>query len=514
MRGYRSLMRVSRLVEYAEGMVHSTDVSEPRRVHNVTPAEEIGLMGQRLANRVQHAIDSIPRDAMIELLCRMRRAAGERHLAYQRDAVIETIRLLPCPLTLRPDQLGYTHYVSETLLNCIKRLPDLYFAEAAVHEILRISPEEEEWLRDCWTPGHREANPVFARIDAVVDYTTAMWKDSIRFMEPNLSGIGGLHIGPTAVAILADLVLPALLRQDPSIRLALPDDIRELLLQDLLEHLEAIGRPDGQLVLVDPKYALDGPDEPDALAAYFSARHRLPVLHADVSELRLRGDEVYYGDARVDLAYRDASVLDLIELANEGLDVAPMRALLKQNRIVSSITAELDQKSCFEVFTDPDLAERFFTVEERQVMRRHVLWTRLVTERRTASPNGSRVDLLEFIRHERESLVLKPNRMYGGEGVLVGPSVSQSEWDTAVDAALAGENERWVVQQIASIPVKSFHVLDEHNEVRVEPFYVVMGFAPTRYGVALVCRASQQHVVNVAQHGGMCAAMVSAKALA
>jgi hypothetical protein len=40
-----------------------------------------------------------------------------------------------------------------------------------------------------------------------------------------------------------------------------------------------------------------------------------------------------------------------------------------------------------------------------------------------------------------------------------------------------------------------------------------MGFAPTRYGVALVARASQQSVVNVAQHGGMCAAMVSAQAL-
>jgi uncharacterized circularly permuted ATP-grasp superfamily protein len=190
-----------------------------------------------------------------------------------------------------------------------------------------------------------------------------------------------------------------------------------------------------------------------------------------------------------------------------------MRALLKQNRMVSSITAELDQKSAFEVFTDSDLAERFFTAEERQVLRRHVLWTRLVSDRRTVCPNGSRVQLLEFIRDERETLVLKPNRMYGGEGVLVGPLVTQSEWETALDAALADRDERWVVQQIAPIPVKAFHVLDEHDDLQVEPFYTVMGFAPTRYGVALVSRASQQHVVNVALQGGMCAAMVSAKAL-
>ena len=477
-----------------------------------TPAEEVGLMGLRLATRVQHALDRIPPDEMVELMRGIRRTATDRHLAYQRHGVTETIRLLPCPLTLRPDQLGYTHYVSETVLNCIKRLPDLYFAVPEVREILRVTPVEEEWLRDCWTPAHREANPVYSRLDAVVDYTTAMWKDSIKFMEPNLSGIGGLHIGPTAMGVLADIVVPELLARDPSIRLQLADDIRELLLQDLLEHLEAIGRPGGQIVLVDPKYATDGPDEPEALAAYYAERHGLSVLHADVSELRLQGDEVFYGDSRVDLAYRDASVLDLIELAEEGVDVTPMRALLRQNRVVSSITAELDQKSCFEVFTDPDLADRTLNVEERQVMRRHVLWTRLVVERHTVSPTGERIDLLEYARRERESLVLKPNREYGGEGVVVGPTATQSEWESALDRALADE-KRWVLQQLASIPVKSFHVLDDSGGLHVEPFFIVMGFAPSRYGVAMVARASQRPVVNVAQQGGMCAVMVSAKAL-
>lgn len=477
-----------------------------------TPAEEIGLSGLRLATRVQRALDRIAPGEMVELLGAIHRRATDRHLSYQRHGITETIRLLPCPLTLLPDQLGYTHYISATLLNCIKRLPDLYFDVPQVRDILRVTPIEEEWLRECWTPAHREVNPVFARLDAVVDYTTAMWKDSIKFLEPNLSGVGGLHIGPTAMGVLADVVVPALLAQDPTIRLQLADDIRELLLQDLLEHLEASGRPDGQIVLVDPKYAGDGPDEPEALADYYRERHGLSVLHADVSELRLCGDDVMYGDTRVDLAYRDASVLDLMDWAEEGVDVAPMRALLRQNRVVSSIAAELDQKSCFEVFTDPELAARFLTVEERQVMRRHVLWTRLVAERYTVSPSGERIDLLEYVRRERESLVLKPNRSYGGAGVTVGPTVSQGEWESSIERVLA-DAERWVVQQIAAIPVKSFHVLDEANQLHVEPFYIVMGFAPSRYGVALVVRASQQAVVNVAQHGGMCAVMVSAKAL-
>src|SRR5262245_6371488 len=226
-----------------------------------TPGEEVGRMAQRLAGRVQQALDCVPPAQMVELIHAIHRSATDRHIAYQRDGVTETVRLLPCPLVLRPDQLSYTHYISQTLLNCLKRLPDLYFQVPRVHEVLRLTPVEDEWLRECWTPAHREANTVFARLDAVVDYATPHWLESIKFMESNLSGIGGLHMGPAAMRVLAETVLPALLAHDPSIRLQFTDDMRELLLQDLLEHLAATGRPGGQIVLVDPKYVMEGPDE-------------------------------------------------------------------------------------------------------------------------------------------------------------------------------------------------------------------------------------------------------------
>ena len=146
-------------------------------------------------------------------------------------------------------------------------------------------------------------------------------------------------------------------------------------------------------------------------------------------------------------------------------------------------------------------------------MRRHVLWTRRVADRRTTSAFGDHINLLEHARTERESLVLKPNRSYGGDGVMVGHSVEQGDWERALDRALAEPNG-WVLQQAAPIPVKSFHVLDDATgEVHVEPYYVVMGFASNRYGVAMLARASQSQVVNVAQHGGVCAVMVGAQAM-
>ena len=139
-----------------------------------SPAEEVGLMGQRLATRVQSALDAIPRAELVELMHEIRSAATQRHLSYQHEGVTETIALLPCPLTMRQDQLGYTHYVSQIVSNAIKRLPDMYFDVPEVRAVLRVSDVEEEWLRECWTPAHREANPVFGRFDAVVDYTSAV----------------------------------------------------------------------------------------------------------------------------------------------------------------------------------------------------------------------------------------------------------------------------------------------------------------------------------------------------
>jgi hypothetical protein len=43
----------------------------------------------------------------------------------------------------------------------------------------------------------------------------------------------------------------------------------------------------------------------------------------------------------------------------------------------------------------------------------------------------------------------------------------------------------------------------------MEPFYTVMGFAASDDGLAVLARASQKQVVNVAQHGGLCAVLVS-----
>ena len=243
----------------------------------LTPAEELGLSGSSLASRVRKAFYTIPPEALAELIERVREESFRRHLIYLRDGELDTVRVLPCPITVLPDQLSYIHFVSLTIQNALKRLPELYLQDFAVREVLRISPGEEEWLWKCWGPSQREHNPLFGRLDAMIDFTSPMWKDSLRFVEPNLSGIGGLHLVPTAESIVADLVLPVLQAHDPQLQLNVGKDIRELLMQEVLDHLEAIGRPAQNICFVEPKYAGSGPDEQEALAQYYPR----PLRHED-----------------------------------------------------------------------------------------------------------------------------------------------------------------------------------------------------------------------------------------
>ncbi len=103
-------------------------------------------------------------------------------------------------------------------------------------------------------------------------------------------------------------------------------------------------------------------------------------------------------------------------------------------------------------------------------------------------------------------LVIKPNRSYGGDRVLLGHLLDSAQWQREIENALVTGDQ--VVQRLVSIPVGEFPFVGDDGAVHLEPFYTVLGFAPTKYGLAIVGRASQKQVVNVAQRGGMCSVLV------
>ena len=475
----------------------------------LTPIEETGLAGARLAARVQRAMLQLPEAELGALLKEIDRRARAERLIYLRDEVEETIRVLATPIAALPDQLAYVRAVTLALHGALKRLPELYLTDPDVQALLALPPREEEWLRRYWTPAVSEQNTVVGRHDAAIDFGSPHWKESLQFLEPNLGGIGGLHLIPTASHILAEVVLPALRARDPQLELESAQDIRALLMQDLLDHLEATGRKGRTVCFVEPKYAGYGPDEQGELARYIHAHFGIEVCHADPAELALDGDEVTYQGRVIDLVYRDYAVEDLLELQGEGVDVRPMQQAFATNRVVSSIAAELDQKSCWEVLGDPVLARRHFSSEDRAFFRRHLPWTRLLRpgtiDAPRRLPGGPR-----RVRRARP----------GGPGPQAQPRAtaapasrsagsptrrSGSGWWTPPWPRAA---ERWVAQRAVSLPVCQFPVMDADGRIHAEPFYVVFGFAPSAYGLATLGRASQSRVVNVALHGGMCVLVV------
>src|SRR2546426_3311756 len=197
----------------------ATEPEEPAPTVEPAPAEVLGLRGAHLAARVRQALYHVPVAELARAFQRMRDGAIARHMDYFMDGTVHTIRVFPCPITLLPEQVEYVHRVVRTLHDALLRMPELYFADPAVRAILRLEPEEDAWLRACWTPAVRARNPVFDRLDALVDYTSPVWKDTLRFVEPNLTGVGGLHLVPSVEELVSEAIVPLLVAQDPGLRI-------------------------------------------------------------------------------------------------------------------------------------------------------------------------------------------------------------------------------------------------------------------------------------------------------
>jgi hypothetical protein len=117
---------------------------------------------------------------------------------------------------------------------------------------------------------------------------------------------------------------------------------------------------------------------------------------------------------------------------------------------------------------------------------------------------GREIDLPEFLRREREGLLLKPNDDYGGKGIKLGWETSQAEWETALNEAL---QHSYVVQERVpvgkvTIPAFSDSIKMERLLIDFDPF-LFLGKAEGG-----LVRLSSQSLVNVAQGGGQTALII------
>lgn len=267
----------------------------------------------------------------------------------------------------------------------------------------------------------------------------------------------------------------------------LPTDRRTLLL--LLRCWRDWGGTELPRIAIVDWITVNTVQEFDILKSRFRARGVEAVI-CDPRELEFKAGRLRDYDGKpIDLVYRRVLVEDLLEHGEEAL---PLLSAYRAGAVcvVNSFASKpLTVKSLLSLF-HRDEAEELLTHDELRLVRRLVPWTADVED----GP------VLEQIRSERESLVLKPADSYGAEGLYLGWRTEPAEWDRAIAEALKG---RYVVQRRVTIPEGTFPVPVEggweHRSFR-------MDFDPYMFGRGMadpLVRLSGSEVLNVKQGGSI-----------
>lgn len=450
-----------------------------------------------------------PKDARA-LFKAVQDAAEQAGILYEEsDGSMRPVPILIRPRIIRPEQEQYFHKVCMELTSAVEKLVPLYVEDKRVKALLPFTDQEDRWLREVWAKAGDQPQTVVARIDANADFAIADWDQSFNFFETNSVGVGGMYYGPKAAEIIQKVVVPAMQRIAPALVLKEQFDTRQLLLEQITIHAHAIRKRRLNTAFIQDKSEVGGASEFPFFVEYFKSKG-IPCVDVDPSELHMKGEELHAKDLPIDIVYRDTEMRQFIRMEDAGKDVSALRTAFLRNQVVSSLAGEFDHKSTFEVLTTPELMKHF-TQKQQKIFYKHVLWTRIVKERKSSDPDDKPIDLVPWLRRNKDSLVLKPNRSFGGAGIVIGPHVDLHTWDEAIGAALedtGGEKGGMVAQRYVEVRTKDFPVLNPDGGISLEEFYVVCGFLSTPRGLGILSRASKKRVVNVGQKGGLTAVLV------
>ncbi len=202
----------------------------------------------------------------------------------------------------------------------------------------------------------------------------------------------------------------------------------------------------------------------------------------------------------INLVYKRVLISELVERGDLGLNHPVIRAV-RDNAVcmVNPFACKiLHKKASLAVLTD-ERNQHLFTTEEWHALQRFVPWTRVLQERKTIY-NGETIDLLPFLAQNKDEFVVKPNDEYGGKGVVLGWTVSQSEWETILRERL---QEPTIAQKRVVLPEEPYPSFVD-GDVKIydrmldtDP-YLWYG----NYMSGSLCRLSTAALLNVTAGGG------------
>jgi uncharacterized circularly permuted ATP-grasp superfamily protein len=220
--------------------------------------------------------------------------------------------------------------------------------------------------------------------------------------------------------------------------------------------------------------SLTGRSEYEIFRDYFrEAGFATELVSPDQLEYRngvLRATSDKNGPFDIDLIYRRVSAQEFLLRFN--LNHALVQAYRDHKVcIVNSFRSELShKKAMFALLTDETLTAKF-PPNERKAITEHVPWTRVVKTGK-ATYREQTVDLLDFIRENREKLVLRPNDEYSDLHSFIGYEHDEGSWARAIREA---QRSPYVVQERVPpsrsvFPLMSYgHLEFKEMQVDVQP---------------------------------------------
>lgn len=334
----------------------------------------------------------------------------------------------------------------------------------AIEKVGRLAPTDSLMLEQIGlTAGERvlvAVNPGYREVSVTSRLDSFLTNETYQFVELNAECPAGIAYQDVAAEIFCGLPL---MREFARQHNVTPMYCRQNMLDALLTIYRRVrGRSEKpQVAIVDYK-GLPTQREFELFKEFFEADGYSTTI-ADPRELELREGKLHHGDFRIDLVYRRVLTTELLEKADE------CRSFIEGYKTGAAVfvnsfrTKYVHKKMLFGVLTDERHQHHFSDVEQ-EAIRRSVPWTRRLQDARTTY-RGREIDLLEFVRQHRDTLVLKPNDDYGGHGIYIGWESDESAWDRAIEQALKAD---YLAQERVSTSREVFPFVDETGVHMIE----------------------------------------------
>jgi hypothetical protein len=398
------------------------------------------------------------------------------------------------PFFLSPEDEQRVRIVAETIAAFSERVASAAIEDRTLFAQFHLRPEEERLAR--LHAGYGLASTA-SRLDAF------LLPDSLKCAEYNGESPAGAGYSETLSEIFRELpVMAAFSKRYEVHSYPLSAKLLDALVMSYIDWGGASKRP--QIAIVDwrevPTWS-----EFEILKERFE-KLGVPTLIADPRDLVFDGKTLTAHGTKIDLLYRRVLINDIVARPHE------CEALVKAYSanavcVANTFRCKIPHvKAFFAVLTD-ERNGALFSHQERELIRRHIPWTRVVQDVGTAR-YGEHVDLLAFIRANRENLVLKPSDEYGGTGVTLGWETNEGDWDEAIERAVSATNPgekscAWIVQERIPIRREVFPYIAADKNVEFRDMLVDM--APYLFRGKLcgfLTRLSATGLANVTSGGG------------